>query len=371
MIAAGLYFTCNKRIFSLHCAHMRLLIVTQKVDKNDDVLGFMHRWIEEFALQCEHVTVICLYKGDYTLSSNVSVFSLGKESGQSRFKYLKNFYRIIWRKRNGYDCVLVHMNQEYVLLGALVWRLLKRKVGLWYAHGHVPVTLRIAEKLTDVIFTSTRSGFRLASSKVRVIGQGIDTNFFVPQQKRELGSNFTISVVGRISPVKDYETLIEAVALLTTDIPNLKVNIVGGVGMPEQEKYLSSLKEMVRLKNLNNIVSFLGPKANTQIVQTLQQADLFVNTSHTGSLDKAILEAMAVGVPILTCNEALKEVLGDLQSRLMFEKKNALQLREKILAIYQLTADERRKLGDELRALVVDHHSLKAFCRKIVTYYNK
>jgi len=43
---------------------MKLLIVTQKVDINDDVLGFFHDWIKEFAKNCEKVTVICLGKGE-------------------------------------------------------------------------------------------------------------------------------------------------------------------------------------------------------------------------------------------------------------------------------------------------------------------
>ena len=58
---------------------MKLLIITQKVDINDDLLGFFHGWIAEFVRQCEQVTVICLQKGEYDLPRNVRVLSLGKE----------------------------------------------------------------------------------------------------------------------------------------------------------------------------------------------------------------------------------------------------------------------------------------------------
>ncbi len=58
---------------------MKLLILTQKVDKNDPTLGFFHRWIEEFANHYENLTIICLEKGIYTLPKNVQVLSLGKE----------------------------------------------------------------------------------------------------------------------------------------------------------------------------------------------------------------------------------------------------------------------------------------------------
>ena len=46
---------------------MKLLIITQKVDINDDNLGFFHDWIKEFARQVENVIVICLQKGEYKL----------------------------------------------------------------------------------------------------------------------------------------------------------------------------------------------------------------------------------------------------------------------------------------------------------------
>ena len=58
---------------------MKLLITTQTVNINDPVLGFFHRWLKEFAENCEQVTVICLQVGEYQLPPNVKVISLGKE----------------------------------------------------------------------------------------------------------------------------------------------------------------------------------------------------------------------------------------------------------------------------------------------------
>lgn len=347
---------------------MRLLVITQKVDQTDDVLGFMHRWIQEFALHCEQVTVICLYEGQYSLPSNVRVFSLGKERSGSRFSYLVNFYRFIVRERNSYDTIFVHMNQLYVLLGGLFWRFTHKKIALWYAHGHVPFSLRLVEKITHVILTSTRSGFRLPSNKVRVIGQGIDTSFFSPGVRTD-HVGFVISIIGRISPVKDYETLIGAVALIKDKIPELVVHVVGGAGLPEQEVYLALLKQRAIDQGVGDIVNFVGAMANTKIIQILQQTDVFANTSHTGSLDKAVLEAMSCGVPILTCNEALEEVLGTYTKQLMFPKKNRTALAEKIEGLYAIGIAERSRLGAGLRAIVIQDHSISQFVEKIIKAY--
>jgi len=352
---------------------MKLLILTQKVDINDDVLGFFHRWIEEFSKHCEKIIVICLQKGEYNLPVNVRVLSLGKEKfshNSHRFRRLALFYKYIWQERKNYDSVFVHMNQQYVILGGLLWKLLNKKIGLWYAHGSVSLSLRVAEKLADVIFTSTKSGFHVPSKKVNVVGQGIDTNKFKSQISNLKNKDiFTIISVGRISPSKDYETLIKAVEILIKDNIKLEVNIVGGIGLPEDEKYLSNLQTMIREKKLEEAINFAGPVPNKNIVNYLQSADLFVNMGLTGSLDKAILEAMACGLPILTCNEALLDVLGKYKEMLMYPKKDYKKFAEKIEFILKLNYAERKKIGDDLRSIVVENHSVEKLITKILNKY--
>lgn len=367
---------------------MKLLIITQKIDQNDDVLGFMHRWVEEFARQCEQVTVVCLEKGEYSLPGNVRILSLGKEQdmehetwnmkqdvqhrvlNKKRFWYIARFYKLIWRERNNYDTVFVHMNTEYVVLGGWLWRMLGKNIWLWYAHGYVPLSLRIAEKFTQHIFTSTKSGCRVPSHKIKVVGQGIDVRQFAKHEAHNTNQKlFTIVTVGRLSPVKDIETLISAVDTLKKQGVDMRVRIVGGAGLLEQKKYEKKLRQLVVENNLEEIIHFEGAVPNTKIASYLQSADLFVNTSHTGSLDKAVLEAMAASIPILTCNEALEEVLGDDKGQLMYPKGDAQALAEKIQQIQNMSREGRNMLGESLRKIVVEQHSIEGLIKKILLVY--
>ncbi|OGH61118.1 MAG: hypothetical protein A2848_02250 [Candidatus Magasanikbacteria bacterium RIFCSPHIGHO2_01_FULL_50_8] len=348
---------------------MKLLILTQKIDRRDDVLGFMHRWVQEFAAQAEQVTVLCLYQGESSLPPNVRVFSLGKERGASRIQYLKNFFQVIWRERGTYDSVFVHMNYEYVVLGGLLWRVLGKKIALWYAHGSVPLLLHLATALAHRVLTSTVSGFRILSSKKVVVGQGIDTDFFKPASTKFGEKKFSLVSVGRISPIKNYETVIDAVKILEEKNVDVQLTIVGGAGLAAQEGYAHALVERVAAAGLPHTISFAGSRSNTDIVQTLQQADLFVNTSLTGSLDKAVLEAMACGVPILTCNEALIEVLGPYTEQLMFPVQDSAALADKIFEMQRKTVSERTALGEKLREIVVRDHNLTRFVAKIISSY--
>ncbi|NLE07312.1 MAG: glycosyltransferase family 4 protein, partial [Parcubacteria group bacterium] len=105
---------------------MRLLVVTQKIDQNDPILGFFHNWVLKLSEKFEKISVICLEKGKYDLPSNVKVYSLGKESGRSKIKYVKNFLNFILGLHKDYDAVFVHMNQEYVLIGGFFWKLMRK-----------------------------------------------------------------------------------------------------------------------------------------------------------------------------------------------------------------------------------------------------
>ena len=132
---------------------MKLLICTQKVDRDDPVLGFFVHWIEKLAERYELVTVICKEKGDYDLPNNVRVLSLGKETGRSLFKYIFRFFTYTFRYRHNYDVVFVHMNQEYVLLGSVIWRLLGKKIMLWRNHAKGSLLTRIAVLFSHKVFS--------------------------------------------------------------------------------------------------------------------------------------------------------------------------------------------------------------------------
>src|SRR3989338_3570650 len=342
----------------------KLLIVVRKVDSEDLLLGFFHAWIEAFARRFDKVTVIGLGVGRHQLPANVKVLSLGEESGRNKVKYLFNFFRHIIQERYNYDAVFVHASPVYIILGAAFWRLLRKKISLWYAHGSANWILKLAEVCTDIIFTSTPEGCRLKSSKIRIVGQGIDTDLFRPTGQTDF-SPLKIVTVGRISLSKDYETLVNAMEITKETHPEGKAEILGGTITARDRTYLDYLKRLIRKKGLEELIILAGSVPNRLLPAKLQAANIFVNMGHTGSLDKAILEAMSCGMPILTCNEAAIRALGVHAEQLMFPKRDALALAQKIKWLLELSADERQNLGKVLREIVLAKHNLSDLVAKI------
>jgi len=350
---------------------MNLLIVTQKVDENDDLLGFFHSWIEEFAKNYEKVVVICLQKGEDSLPNNIKVLSLGKEYGESRLKYVLNFYKYIWQERENYDSIFVHMNQVYIIFGWAFWKITGKKIGLWYTHKSVGWQLKIAEKLSNVIFTASKESFRLSSKKLKIVGHGIDLNRFKIRDFREDNKKFKLISIGRISPVKDYDTLVNAIDLLVhkKGIKNLEVEIIGSAGLNDQKKYYSNLITKVKNRRLNMVIKFLGAIPNKDVVNNLQDADLFVHMSNTGSLDKAILEAMACGLMVISSNDASKSLLEEYKDIALFKKGDFVDMAIKIENIIKLNFEKRIQFGKKFRKIVEDGYELKKLIKKIKNEY--
>ena len=196
---------------------------------------------------------------------------------------------------------------------------------------------------------------------------GTANKFKILNFKFKTDGVFKITSVGRITLSKDYETLIKATERLKENGLNFRVEIAGQPATKGDLAYLEHLKEIIKNKNLADIFKFIGPIANKNLPPFLQSANLFVNMSHTGSLDKAILEAMACGLPVLTCNEALKNVLGNYADRFMYPKKDDKVLAEKISLIISLSAGEVEFISADMRKIVVENHGLDKFIDKLAS----
>jgi len=353
---------------------MKLLILTQKVDISDDLLGFFHGWLQKLAPRVERLSVITLGVGEYHLPPNVQVFSLGKNDGNSPFfkkiKYVINFYRYIWRLRNDYDLVFVHMNAEYVLLGAKFWRLWGKKIVLWYAHYKKPLKLKIAAWLAHCVVTSAKPACRLNSKKLRVLQQGIDTEKFKPENLEGLRPD-KILFLGRISPVKKLEALIEAAGILKQRGFGFSLDIVGEPTLVSRD-YFENIRKMINELGLESNISFMGRVANEQAPQVYNRYGSFVNLTASGSFDKTTLEAMSCGLIVFVSNRVFENILPPpLQKLLMFREGDNFDLAQKIIQLAERPGEELIRIKQRLRQIIVEQHSLDGLIEKLVNNFKE
>lgn len=331
---------------------MKLLIVTQKVDRADPILGFFHRWVEEFARHCERVTVIAQTTGEYSLPGNVTVISLGKEQKKPRPFQVKKFKCLIWKHRREYDTVLVHMTPIWVALGMGTWMILRKKIFLWYEAQGGGIALPVSLLFVRKAFSATAHGMPCNTKKSRVVGHGIDLEEF---SFSDAAREKLIVSVGRTARSKRFDVVLRAFAELPEEY---KLFMAGGPITSDDRQVLSELEALIKELDLTDRVTIRFLK-HEEVVTLLRRATLFLHASDT-ALDKVVLEAMASGCPVVSTAEATKDVLP---ARCHATDETFADRARNILS---LPAGELASLRQDMRNRVERDHGLDRLVRTLV-----
>lgn len=335
---------------------MRLLVFTQAVDRDDPILGFFHHWLEEFAPRYESLNVICLKEGRHSLPNNVRVYSLGKEKGRSRLKYLFRFYQYLWALRHDYDAVFVHMNQEYAILGGWLWRLLRKRVYLWRNFPTGNFGTDIAVFFSNRVFCTARNSYTARFKKTSFMPVGIDTNLFAPQSvPRERKMCY---MQGRVDPSKRIHILLQAIATLQARGIDARAHIVG----PEDPEYVNGLRTQFADLIEAGSAAFLGPKRNEDTPALYASHGIAINLAPAGHFDKTAFEPMACERPLITSS---LDFAGIVPSEWIVTQDDPEALAEAIERMIALPEQDYQALGKAERLIVVRDHSLPALAERL------
>lgn len=113
------------------------------------------------------------------------------------------------------------------------------------------------------------------------------------RQERGWGDDTVMITVGRLAKEKNFETLLQAAALVMRQLPSVRLAIVGS-GTEE-----NNLKRKARELGIADRVDFVGTVPYDQVPSFLKAADLFAFASVTETQGLVTLEAMAAGLPIV------------------------------------------------------------------------
>jgi len=351
---------------------MRLLVITQKVDQEDDVLGFFVGWIRALSKEADFVDVICLSKGKYELPQNVRVRSLGKEKGDHKFIRAIKFYYYAFSSLYKAGGVFVHMVPEYVRAIYPLNFFFRKPIVMWYAHIKVSKTAKWAINHVNYVLTPSKESFEFDSPKVISTGHGINPDIFKPDSSVTKKSESVLSL-SRISKVKRIETLIEAIKILVyeKDKTNINVDIYGKPARIEDVQYLEDLKNLVAKYKLEKNVFWAGAVANVDAPDVYRKHSVFVRMQGGGGFGKTELEAMSVGIPAILPTEVYKKDLGEYAEDLFFVENDAETLADRIERVLNWSEEKKIKYATLARQIVVEKHNAKNVANKIVSLLKK
>ncbi len=343
---------------------MRVLLINFEMDVHSPVLPWQARVATALADRCEAVHVLTEKAGTYDPRPNMTVdvvphwpWGVPKRLGG---RWLTNFqlYRLL--KKHKCDVCFMHMSHQWSYRFWFLLRWFKIPVLLWYAHGSTPWHLYLALACANRVITSTPEGFRIASPKVQVIGQAIDTGIFVPPLQPDIKPE--ILYVGRISPRKRILEMLDVFAALRqldTATP-WHLTLIGPTLTGTDDSYSEQVRARITALGLNGSITLPGAKTQEEIAAYYKHAALHLNLSETGSMDKTVMEALACGCPVLTSNIAFKEALAA-EPRMLAESAAPAALAQRIIDLYK-----NRPGSAGLQELVRNRHDFAGWIDKVV-----
>ena len=171
---------------------------------------------------------------------------------------------------------------------------------------------------------------RINPNKVTAVSNGIDMSEFnkpkhtnrLNELRKSLGIPVATPILGtvaRLEPRKGHRYLLEAVAQISKDYPDLTVLLVG------DGELKSDLRNLVKELNISSNVIFAGSQEN--IPEILSLLDLFVLPTLEEGFSIAILEAMACGLPVIATNVGgVPELVKDKETGLLVASRSPLAL---------------------------------------------
>ena len=282
----------------------RLYLFNLSLDKDNLVLRNNTIWAKLLSSYFTETTVITTHKGKGTFSDfEYKVIELGGGTFVLRIRALLTLFlillNILFNKKRA--TVFYHMTTIPAAFVSPVLRLFKIKQGLWYSHQSATWMLRISTKFVNVCFSPTENTFPLKTRKLIPVGHGIE-----PYKKTGevdcANTTNSIAVVGRIARIKRIENLLHACSKVRKE--NVEIKLVGPLNDPEY------LREVIVLAyKLEVNISYLGELSFFDLLNSAEEYNMIFSGT-VGSVDKAPLEFMSIGVPIVTSNRDLIGISG-------------------------------------------------------------
>jgi glycosyltransferase involved in cell wall biosynthesis len=158
-------------------------------------------------------------------------------------------------------------------------------------------------------------------------------------------------------PLKGLHVLVEAVYRLRDVFPDIRLNVASAGFVPRpQGDYARFVLQLIRKRNLEEVVTFLGHLDAEELVNQLQLANCYVMPSFIENSSNALQEAMLVGVPaIATFSGGVTTTIDSERTGLTFATGDPALLAWQIGRVFR-DDNLASRLGENARITAMNRH---------------
>ncbi len=236
--------------------------------------------------------------------------------------------------------------------------------------AHQPLGWLVALVAKRIIAVSHSVGSKhrgYMSRKLRVIPPGIDVSALTPA--RTVKKTKIICSLGRISEEKAIDKLVESAAMVLKADPEIRFVVGGAPFTTADQTYFGGVQRRVDELGISDRFEFAGYVEDT--LGFLRRCDLLVLPSHKEPLGRVMLEAMAVGKPVVAFDSGgPKEVIRDGETGFLVRPDSPEDLADRML---ELIRDPQlcRRMGQNARQVVVSVFSSTVVTDRIMKVYDE
>jgi len=332
------------------------------MDEKNQLFSHQIDVVNKLASYFESVTVLTGQVGVCRVLDNVLVINFEWVSGKrvsSLLRFLWIFLRTV--KKNRYSVLFSHMTSTHSAFIAPITKFLRLKHYLWYAHASNGVYLRVSKLLTNGIVTSTSGSCPFIGKKIYPIGQSIDKNKFEKQRYAHYPIK-NLTHTGRFDPSKNLDRIIENVESLRKTYLDLTLELVGSPSSNIYKQYSEEIMSKYSLAPYRSWLKFTPYIPRENLPKLLRGKDGFIH-SFQGSLDKTLVEATFIGLPVVTINREYLNIFGSWGSG---HNYNDLTLESEAIALFKMSEDDIKREIDRRYALAVSQHEVTGWIDRLV-----
>ena len=186
-------------------------------------------------------------------------------------------------------------------------------------------------------------------------------------QEKTTNQTLKLVTVARLHYIKGIDVLLETAALLREKEIDFTWEVIGEGTKRETERYLYHRYQL----GLENRVHFTGKKEHREVVNTIANSDLYIQTSLTEGFCNAVLEAQACGtIAIAYATGGLSENIKNGQTGFLVETVSADALSTKIIEVLALKKEEKKKIRQQAVERVKQEFTIENQQQEFVDFYS-
>jgi L-malate glycosyltransferase len=196
--------------------------------------------------------------------------------------------------------------------------------------------VRLVWKYAQYVISNSEGLKRLAlktkpDQTIGVIYNGVDTDFFCPNEEKRNLKTFTILCASRLTKRKGFIYAIEAFSKISQKYKHIRMIIAGGDGNATEE-----LKKYVEQLGLTKKITFFGEYDHGSLLKLQQSSNIFLFPSMNEGMSNSMLEAMASGLPvIMTPTGGAQELIEEGKNGFLVRFREAQDITEKLEILIQ------------------------------------